>query len=152
MDNPVTNYNTQEDELIARIPHSNTIGATVDYKADNQIVWHYIYEATKYKSCFTHRKRFQRAKDGMAAYVALKHHYVGENHVNQQALAAEGMLQNTIYAGRNWFTFEHYCTLHSQQYEILCGLQAHGNSGIDEASKVRYLNNGIKDTALEGAI
>ena len=29
-DDPVTNYDTQEDELIARIPHSNTTGATVD--------------------------------------------------------------------------------------------------------------------------
>ena len=38
--NPVTNYNTQEDELISRIPHSNTTGATVDYKADNRVVWH----------------------------------------------------------------------------------------------------------------
>ena len=61
------------------------------------------------------------------------------------------MLQNTIYTGRNRFTFEHYCTLHSQQHDILRGLQVHGHSGIDEASKVRHLNNRIKDTALEGA-
>ena len=83
MDNPVTNYNTQEDELIARIPDSNTTGATVDYKADNRVVWHYIYEATKDKSCFTKCKRFQRTKDGRVAYVALKHHYLGADHVNQ---------------------------------------------------------------------
>ena len=61
------------------------------------------------------------------------------------------MLQNTTYTGRNQFTFKHYCTLHSQQHEILRGLKSHGNSGIDEASKVRHLKNGIKDTALEGA-
>ena len=48
-------------------------------------------------------------------------------------------------------SFKHYCTLHSQQHEILRGLQAHIHSGIDEASKVRHLNNKIKDTALEGA-
>ena len=72
------------------------------------------------------------------------------DNVNQQASDAEGMLQNTIYTGRNRFTFKHYCTLHSQQNEILSGLQAHGHSGIDEASKFRYLNNGIKDTALAG--
>ena len=46
-DDPVTNYDTQEDNLIDRIPHSNTTGATVEYKADNRVVWHYIYEATK---------------------------------------------------------------------------------------------------------
>ena len=34
---------------------------------------------------------------------------------------------------------------------ILQGLQSHGHSVIDEASKVRHLNNGIKDTTLEGA-
>ena len=39
-DDPVKNYDTQEDELIARIPHSNKIGATVDYKADNRVMWH----------------------------------------------------------------------------------------------------------------
>ena len=71
---PVTNYDTQEDDLIDRIPHSNTTGASVDYKSDNRAVWHYIYEATKENSCFTHCKRFQRAKDGRAAYIALKHH------------------------------------------------------------------------------
>ena len=120
-DNPVTNYNTQEDELISRIPHSNTTDGTVDYKADIRVVWHYIYEATNEKICFTHCKQFQRAKYGRAAYVALKHHYLGADHVNQQASYAEGMLQNTIYTGRNRFTFEHYCTLHSQQHEILCG-------------------------------
>ena len=112
-------------------------------------MWHYIYEDTKDKSCFTYCKQFQRAKNGRAAYVALKHHYLGADHVNQQASAAEGMMQNTIYTGKNWFTFEHYCTLHSQQHEILCGLQAHGRSGINEDSNVRHLNNGIKDTALE---
>ena len=53
-DNPVTNYDNQEDELIARIPHSNKTGAKVDYKMDNRVVWHCIYEATKDKSCFTH--------------------------------------------------------------------------------------------------
>ena len=42
-DDPVTNYDTQEDELIDRIPHSNTTGATVDYKSDNRAVWQYIY-------------------------------------------------------------------------------------------------------------
>ena len=56
VDDPVTNYDNQEDELIARIPHSNTTGDTVDYKADNCVAWHYIYEATKDKSCFTHCK------------------------------------------------------------------------------------------------
>ena len=109
-----TNYDTQENELITGIPHSNTTGATVDCKADNRVVWHYIYEATKDKRCFTHCKRFQKAKYGRAASVALKYHYLGADHMNQQASAAEGMLQNTIYTGRNRFTFEHYCTLHSQ--------------------------------------
>ena len=53
-DNPFTNYNTQEDNLIASGPHLNTIGATVDYKADNHVVWHCIYEATKEKSFLMH--------------------------------------------------------------------------------------------------
>ena len=84
-----------------------------------------------------HCKQSQRAKDGREEYLALKHHYLGADHVNHQASAADAMLQNTIYTGRNRFTFEHYCTLHSQQYVILHGLQGHGHSVIDEASKVR---------------
>ena len=81
----------------------------------------------------------------------LKHHYLGADHVNQQASDAEGVLQNTTYTGRNRFTFEHYCTLYSHQHEIMCVLKVHGHSGIDEASKVRLIKNGIKYTALEGA-
>ena len=51
---PVTNYDTQKDKLIARIQHLNTTVATVNYKANNRVMWHYIYEATKDKSCFMH--------------------------------------------------------------------------------------------------
>ncbi len=49
---------------------------------------------------------------------------------------------------RQW-NFEKYAMMHLRQHLILKALMAHGHTGINAGSKVRYLLNGIKCAALD---
>ena len=66
------------------------------------------------------------------------------------ASKAKRRLQTTFYHGKtkSW-NFEKYVTLHKEQHHVLEGLEMHGYKGIDDRSKVRYLNDGIKTTKLD---
>ena len=66
------------------------------------------------------------------------------------ASMAERKLQNTSYRAemKSW-NFEKYVTLHKEQHHVLDGLKLHGHKVINECSKVRYLNDGIKTTKLD---
>ena len=44
---------------------------------------------------------------------------------------------------------EKLVTLHSEQHDILEGLVEYGYFGIDNRTKVRYLNDAIKTSALD---
>ena len=58
-----------------------------------------------------------------------------------------------IYKGesRKW-NFEKYVRVHMDQHQILTDLKDHGYAGIDERSKVRHLQDGIKTSALDSVI
>jgi len=66
------------------------------------------------------------------------------------ASRAERKLRDSTYHGerRNW-NFEKYVTTHKEQHHVLLSLETHGYKGIDERSKVRYLNDGIKTSRLD---
>ncbi len=44
---------------------------------------------------------------------------------------------------------EKYVTAHKEQHTILHNLEAHGYKGIDDWSKVRYVQDGIKIDKLD---
>jgi len=90
--------------------------------------------------------------DGRAAYFSLHNHYLGPNSVDSQAAAAEKTLLDAAYYGKPRFSFKTYVTIHKKQHDILENLKRYGYSGIDEGTKVRYLNNGIKAQSLQPAI
>ena len=92
----------------------------------------------------------QRARNGRAAYMAFKNHYLGPNNIGNVAATAEHKLINATYRGegRHW-DFERYATLHKEKHTILEGLQEHGYAGMDERSKTRHLLAGIKTRALD---
>jgi len=66
------------------------------------------------------------------------------------ASRAERKLRDSTYHGerRNW-NFEKYVTTHKEQHHVLLSLETHGYQGVDERSKVRYLNDGIKTSRLD---
>ena len=154
-DDPVTNYTSKQDELIARAPirtvaANGTVTYNAIYLSDRTKVWELMSELTRGKDCWTYVQPAQRSRDGRMAFHGLKGHYLGANNVDNMSSQAEKKLQSTTYTGekRRW-NFEKYVKVHVDQHAILDGLKPHGYAGIDERSKVRHLIAGIKTSNLE---
>jgi hypothetical protein len=96
-----------------------------------------------------------KGKNGRKAYQALKEHYLGaDNNTNLLAAKYEKKeIRDLSYTGdkRHW-TLEKYINKHVEYYNILNGLKPHGYAGIDTASRVRKLLNGIKCRDLDSPI
>ena len=148
---PETNYDTPQDEMIARVP---MMLANRDehptFLTDRQTVWDKISDLTRDHECWTYVKPAQHARDGRQGYMLLFDHYLGQNSMANQASLTEAKLKNSSYQGkrRRW-NFEKFVHMQVEQHEILNGLTKYGYSGIDDGSKVRYLLGGIKTKDLD---
>ena len=161
-------YKSDEEKEVARCPHflmPNRQGATskdMDSKdriqahwfvADNKRVWEILYKIFNNTPSYEYMKVASKGKDGRRAYQALKEHYLGANNTNLLAAKYEKEIGDLSYTGdkRRW-SLEKYINKHVEYYNILNGLKAHGYAGIDTASRVRKLLNGIKCKDLESPI
>ena len=150
-DDPAGEYDTVQDEMIARAPHVDQNGDPLPtYQADNRLVWEKISAFTRDEPCWSYVKPAQRSRNGRMAYQNLHNHYLGANNVNNMATAAETKLKSVTYSGekKRW-NFEKYVRTHVDQHSILEGLTGHGHAGIDDGSKVRHLIAGIKTSTLD---
>jgi hypothetical protein len=149
-DDPPDNYDTPENEMIARMPHKDTNDIDLPtYIHDRAKVWQTISEVTRDDKCWTYVKPFQRTRDGRGAFLALHTHYLGANHVNNMASVAEAKLAQAKYFGeKRRYNFESYISTLNEQFQVLNNLTRYGHAGIDESSKVRRLNAGIKTDKL----
>ena len=148
-------YETFQDELIARapirVPAANMEWTyTHAYLQDREKVYDIIAGLTREHTCWTYVRAATRRRDGRKAFLGLKNHYLGVNHVDNMASQAEFKLDNSTYNGetRRW-NFEKYVNTHKEQHAIIESLVQHGHSGIDPRSKVRKLLNGIKTKELD---
>jgi hypothetical protein len=70
--------------------------------------------------------------------------------VNNMANIAESKLGLAKYYGeKRRYNFESYISTLNEQFQVLNNLRHYGYAGIDEASKVRRLNSGIKTDKLD---
>ena len=148
---PETNYDTPQDEMIARAPMMFANGDEhPTFLTDRQTVWDKISDLTREHECWTYVKPAQRARDGRQGFTLLFDHYLGQNSTANQASLAEAKLKNSSYQGerRRW-NFERFVQMQVEQHEILNSLTKYGYSGIDDGSKVRYLLGGIKTKDLD---
>jgi hypothetical protein len=145
------NYASPEDEMVARMPHQDANGVDLPtYLHDRSRVWQTMSEICQDDKSWTYVKPFQRSRDGRGAYRALHTHYLGLNHVNNMANEAESKLARASYDGeKKRYNFESYISTLNEQFSVLNNLRRFGYSGIDEASKVRRLNAGIKTDKLD---
>jgi hypothetical protein len=148
LDAPVGGWSSNQDELINRapvvVPESNSVVYNQNYLTDRIKVWDLLSAITRdLDYCWSYVKPAQRTRDGRKAFLGLKDHYFGQDHVDTMASKAEAKLQTTFYHGekRN-FTFEKYVRTHFYQHAILESLTEHGYNGIEARSQIRYLNSG----------
>lgn len=142
-------------EMIYRAPHgyhdaNNDWVVNDTFIENSKLVFNILADVTRDHSCWTYVKPFLKTLDGRGAFLALKDHFLGAHMIDSLAAGAEKILAEATYngEGRRW-DFEKYTNLHLQQHTILSELVAHGYSGIDERSKVRYFIAGIKTDKLE---
>jgi hypothetical protein len=110
-------------------------------------LWPHIYPIISFLDAAS------KGKDGRKAYQALKEHYLGANNTNLLAAKYEKEIGDFSYTGDKCrWRLEKYIKKHVEYYNILNHLKAHGYAGMDTASSVRKLLNGIKCKDLESPI
>ena len=161
-DDPSTNYPTMEHEMVARAPilapgatgNATTLEAngpfTQSFITDRSEVWSKLAVIFGNSESWTYAKIARRTRDGRQCFRSVYNHYLGPNNIDHMASRAERKLRDSTYHGerRNW-DFEKYVTTHKEQHHVLLSLETHGYKGVDERSKVRYLNDGIKTSRLD---
>jgi hypothetical protein len=141
--------------LVARCLHfkdnySSSGGYMPTYIQDNAVVFRILLKVFRTQPAYTFIHPFAKVEDGRAAWFALINHYLGPNNANNLATRFETELRALAYHGerRRW-TFEKYSNKLVELVNSLNDLKAYGYAGIDNASAVRYLMNGIKTKDLE---
>jgi hypothetical protein len=127
--------------MIARAPN---IG--ISYQCDNATVWNVIRHITHGGPAWNWVSSFRTTRDGRAAYIALKTHYLRDSFVSRIRSAADSRLDNAFYDGKSRnFTFEHYCALLNNAF---ADLEATGKL-VTESRKLRVFLSGLKDSRLD---
>jgi hypothetical protein len=130
-------------EMIARAPHTPPF-----YSKDNAEVWSVIRHVLYDTEGWSWISQFERARNGRAAYLAIKEHYLGSSNRSRIKMMADKALENTYYEGdKKSFTFEKYCSIHKMAHKDL----ADYGEPVSEDKKVRKLLANIRTTHLAAA-
>jgi hypothetical protein len=134
-----TNYDTPENEMIARMPHQDA--ATGEdlptYVHDQSKVWQTMSKVCRDNKCWTCVNPFQRSRDGRGAFQALHAHCLRANHVNNMASVAEAKLfQAKHYGEKRRHNFESCMSALNKQFQVLNNLKHCGCARTDKSSKV----------------
>ena len=136
-------FDFDEDEMIARAPHTPPY-----YPKDNAEVWLVIRHVMYDTEGWSWISQFERTRNGRAAYLAIKEHYLGTSNHSRIKMLAEKALENTYYEGdKKSFTFEKYCSIHKMAHKDL----ADYGEAVPEDKKVRKLLANIRTNHLQAA-
>jgi hypothetical protein len=139
-EDPPENYDTVDQEMTARAPHTG-----LPFVNDRRKVWDIMSNICGKHSCFVYIKPALRTRNVRDAYMLLFDHFLGPNNVGNMVSEAETKLTSTLYSGeKKRFTWETYVRIHTEQHSVLNGLKYYGYAGIDDSSKVHHLLKGIK--------
>jgi hypothetical protein len=141
---PSGGYNTVQEEMVARMPHTHP-----SYREDTIAVWNVIRDSIHDTEAFSWVKRFERRRDGRAAYIALTAHYLGDAKNEALRKTADNKILNTFYGGeKNRFNWTCYVSVHKECHN---DLEATGTA-MPEDDKVRRLLMGIHTPSLQTAV
>jgi hypothetical protein len=147
---PSTNYNSVEEEMINRAPHT---GPT--YTADNRKLWELLYASLHDTDAYKYIKSSSRARDGRGAWTSLTNHVLGTASLDNLTATAERTLRDTFYTGeKRRFDLNKYCGVHKDAHNDLEKAHDQTNGAypmMDERSKVRHLLDGIHTKTLDAA-
>jgi hypothetical protein len=105
-DDPLANYDTLDEEMIARAPilTNNAAGVVAvleregpfvdSFITDKGTAWDKLHVLFQDHESWTYMKAFRRARNGRLGFLSVHNHYLGPNNVDHMATQAESKLQN----------------------------------------------------------
>ena len=134
-----------DEDLFNRGQHPVPGTAAPHWRGDNTMVWNMLKQTIHPTKEFTWIKSFERAKNGNAAYWAMKHVMMGPGVTRAIRAEADKIIQNTKYDGKaKGFAFDKMVTALAQAF-IDSEIQ------WTEERKVQKLLNAITDSSLIAA-
>ena len=104
-----TDWDDPLEQMIERAPHTitepnGTIIKHPTFVTHNKMLFDKLSESTRDNECWSYIKPHARARNGRAAYMAFKNHYLGPNNIGNMAATAEHKLIDATYReeGRHW--------------------------------------------------
>jgi hypothetical protein len=94
-DDPEANYDTEHEQMVARMPHTDGENPAAWYVTDNRKTYDLIHTLFHDTEHWIYIKPFQRTKDGGGAYQAIWNHYLGPNNIDHMATEAEKSLDTS---------------------------------------------------------
>ena len=132
-----------QEELIRRTRHEGT-----HYATDNQAVWNIIRSFTHGGPAWNWVSTHSRQRDGRAAYLDLKKHYLGSSFVAKTISDATADLKTIYFNGRSKnFSFEAFCGKLNKAFTDLLD----NGQEYTEMMKVHTLLEAIQDPLMEQA-
>jgi hypothetical protein len=134
-------YATTEDRLIATTVHSGT-----HYAIDNKTLYNELKPLVIDGPGWSFIKKYDKAKDGRKAVLALKSQAEGQAAKLNRKTKAYAALDQSVYRGpRRGFTFDSYVALHQEAHNELLDL----DEPVSESKKVTSFLRGIQDPKLD---
>jgi hypothetical protein len=128
-EDPAENYETVDQEMTARAPHTGR-----PFVNDRHKVWDIMSNICGKHSCFVYIKPDFRTRNGRDAYMLLFDHFLGPTNVGNMASETETKLTSTLYnIEKNRFTWETYVRIHTEQHSVFNGLKDYVYAGIDDS-------------------
>jgi hypothetical protein len=93
-EDPPDNYETVDQEMTARAPHTGR-----PFANERRKVWNIMSNIRGKHSCFAYIKPALRTRNGRDAYMLLFDHFLDPNNVENMASEAETKLTSTLYNG-----------------------------------------------------
>jgi hypothetical protein len=140
-----SNYSSLFEQYAKRCRKKDRASNDFEWTATIRIkVWNILYGIFHDHPAYQYLRPFKKSRDVPAAYFSLSQHFLGANSVSN-GYHVGSRIDTLSYSSetRRW-NFEKYVMTHVELYNTAQDLACYGCSGIDNASRVRKLLNGIK--------
>ena len=159
-------FTSIDEEMIARAPilsedadendPDETLEASgpfhVSFLTDAKKVYVILHAQYSTAGAWQHVKKYSTTQNGRQVWRTLHTFFFGKDRISTMYAEIIGTLKLMWYKGdlKN-YNFDKYCTAHVEQHNRLAALQEYGVQGLDEAMKIHYFEEGIKDDSLTAA-
>ena len=140
----LNDLNLEDDEIFKT--QSTHFGPA--FKADNAIVWNRLKALLINTPHFNHISQCEKSRNGRNAWNALKGYFEGSQFHHRSMDRAFYTLTHTFYTGEHTkFKFEKYVNKHKEAHKLLLDAEYNQGAGLDDATKIRHFEYGIKPEA-----